>query len=122
MISGSGQFQDIASEKDHYEAQLSCSSDKLIVIHTPQVQMGVRQPVIEIPQTVENDPVDQAVDEEQQVPQEDHEATLRRSTRVKRFAIPNDYVVYLQESDYNIGVANDPKSLSQAMSSKRSNL
>jgi len=49
LISWSCQFQDIASEKDHYEALPSISSNRLIVIHTPQVQMGVRQPMIEIP-------------------------------------------------------------------------
>ena len=76
LISGRGQFQDIASKKDHYEAQPSCSNDRLIFIHTPQVQMSVKQPVIEIPQTVENDPANQVVDEEQQVSQEDHRATL----------------------------------------------
>jgi len=34
LISGSDQFQDIAFEKDHYEAQPSSYSDILIVIHT----------------------------------------------------------------------------------------
>ena len=84
--------------------------------------MGVRKPVIEIPQTIENDPIDHVADKEQKVPQEDHEAALRRSTRVKRSTIPSDYVVYLQESNYNIGVANDLESFSQVMSSKESNL
>ena len=50
------------------------------------------------------------------------EVTLKRSTRVKRTSIPSDYVVYLQESDYNIGAANDLETFSQAMSSKESNL
>ena len=50
------------------------------------------------------------------------EVTLRKSTRVKRSAIPSDYVVYLQDSYYNIGAANDPETFSQAMSSKESNL
>ena len=49
---------------------------------------------------------------------EDIGATLRRSTRTKRSTIPSDYVVYLQEYDYNIGVENDTKSFSQAMSCK----
>ena len=78
--------------------------------------MGVRQPVIEVPQAVESDYVDQVVCEEQhddieqtgeepveQVPQQDDQTTLKRSTRVKKTTIPSDYVVYLQESDYNIG-------------------
>ena len=32
------------------------------------------------------------------------------------------YIVYLQESGYNIGVENDPKTFSQAMSCKDANL
>nr|CAN81603.1 hypothetical protein VITISV_031789 [Vitis vinifera] len=53
---------------------------------------------------------------------EDIGATLRRSTRTKRSVVLSDYVVYLQESDYNIGAENDPKSFSQAMSCKESEL
>ena len=92
--------------------------------------------MIENPQIIGNNHTNQVIDEEyqdnveqptkqpveQQVPQESDEVTLRRSTRVKRSAIPSDYVVYLQESDYNIGTANDPETFSQAMSSKESNL
>jgi len=136
LISGSDQFKDINFEKDHYEAEPSTSSDRLIVIHTPQVQRGARQPVTEIPQTVENDHVDQVINEEhqenveqpviepveQQDPQEDNEITLRRSTRVRKSAIPDEFIVYLQESDYNIEADNDPETFSQAMSSKESNL
>ena len=32
--------------------------------------------------------------------------------------IPSDYIVYLQESDYNIGSENDPETVDQAMSCK----
>ena len=67
MISGSGQFQDIDSKKDHYEAQPFGLNDRLVVIHNPQVQMRVKQPMIEIPQTVENDLVDQVADKEPQM-------------------------------------------------------
>ena len=49
------------------------------------------------------------------------EATLRRSTRVRKSSIPNDYIVYLQELDYNIRAENDPEKFSQAMSSRESN-
>ncbi|CAL9133113.1 unnamed protein product, partial [Musa textilis] len=57
-----------------------------------------------------------------QVPQGNIGTTLRRSTRNKRSAIPSDYVVYLQESDYNIRAKNDPETFSQAMSCKESDL
>ena len=41
---------------------------------------------------------------------------------MRKPAIPSDYVVYLQELDYDIGVENDPKTFSQAISCKESNL
>ena len=41
---------------------------------------------------------------------------------MRKLAIPSDYVVYLQELDYDIGAKNDPKTFSQAISCKESNL
>jgi hypothetical protein len=102
-----------------------------IVYSTPQVQTGVEQPIIEVPQAADDIPVDQVVQElprtfEQQVEphtsQEYDGTTLRRSTRPKKSAIPDNYVVYLQESDYNIGAENNPESFSQAMNCKESEL
>ncbi|KAJ9709816.1 hypothetical protein PVL29_001334 [Vitis rotundifolia] len=138
LVSGSDQVRNIVSDIDHTESQPSTSSDRLFIVHnTPQVQTGVErtidevQPVIEVPQVVDNIPVDQVDQElpntsEQQVEphtsSEDIGATLRRSARTKRSAIPSDYVVYLQECDYNIGAENDPESFSQAMSCKESEL
>ena len=62
LISGKYRFQDIASKKDHIDARPSTSSDRLIVIHNaPQVQTGDRQPIIEVPQTADDNPVDQVV-------------------------------------------------------------
>ena len=46
--------------------------------------------------------------------------TLRRSQREKRSAIPNDYVIYLQESDFDLGIDKDPVSFSQAIESPES--
>uniref|UniRef100_A0A2N9J7I7 Integrase catalytic domain-containing protein n=1 Tax=Fagus sylvatica TaxID=28930 RepID=A0A2N9J7I7_FAGSY len=132
LISGSDQTRNIVSEKDHSESQTSTSSDRLVVVYsTPQVQTGVEQPIIEVPQAADDIPVDQVVQElprtfEQRVEphtsQEYDGTTLRRSIRPKRSAIPDDYVVYLQESDYNIGAKNDPEFFSQAMSCKESEL
>ncbi|RVW60687.1 Retrovirus-related Pol polyprotein from transposon TNT 1-94 [Vitis vinifera] len=138
LVSGSDQFRNIVSDIDHTESQPSTSSDRLFIVqNTPQVQTGIErtidevQLVIEVPQVVDNIPVDQVDQElpntsEQQVEphtsSEDISATLRRSARTKRSAIPSNYVVYLQESDYNIGAENDPESFSQAMSCKESEL
>ncbi|RVW30282.1 Retrovirus-related Pol polyprotein from transposon TNT 1-94 [Vitis vinifera] len=101
------QFRNIVSDIDHTESQPSTSSDRLFIVHnTPQVQTGVErtidevQPVIEVPQVVDNIPVDQVDQElpntsEQQVEphtsSEDIGTTLRRSARTKRSAIPSDY-------------------------------
>ena len=64
LIIGSDQFQDIVYENDHYEDQHSGSSDRLIVIHTPQVQPSVRQPFPEVPHIANIDPVNQVANEE----------------------------------------------------------
>ena len=60
LISESDWFQDIVFERDHIDAPPFTSSDRLIVIHnTPQVQTGDGQPIIEVPQTTDDNPVDQ---------------------------------------------------------------
>jgi len=38
LISGSDQLRDLGSEIDYRESQPSTSSERLVVIHTPQVQ------------------------------------------------------------------------------------
>ncbi|KAL4351255.1 hypothetical protein GQ457_06G019360 [Hibiscus cannabinus] len=112
--------------------QPSTSSERLVIIYnTPQAQTGVEQPINEVPQPAENTPVDQIVHEnpeiieqpvEQHDPQENVGSTLRRSTRERNSAISSDNVVYLQESDYNVGAENDLESFSQAMSCNESKL
>ncbi|KAL0410471.1 UNVERIFIED_CONTAM: Retrovirus-related Pol polyprotein from transposon TNT 1-94 [Sesamum latifolium] len=52
----------------------------------------------------------------------DENVEVRKSSRVKKFTISSDYIVYLQESDFDIGPENDPTSFSQAMISENSNL
>ncbi|RVW62453.1 Retrovirus-related Pol polyprotein from transposon TNT 1-94 [Vitis vinifera] len=84
------------------------NASRLFIVHnTPQVQTGVErtidevQPVIEVPQVVDNIPVDQ-VDQE----------------------LPNtsDNKLNLNTSSEDIGTENDPESFSQAMSCKESEL
>jgi len=121
----------LGSEIDHIESQPSTSSERLIVIHTPQVQRDDEQQMTSIPQPVANNPVDQVDyqipenDEqpvEQHDPQENVDVALKRSTRVRKSVIPSDYIVYFQESDYNIRVENDLETFDLSMSYKESNL
>ena len=65
----------------------------------------VSDPVIQEPQQVV-----------QTAPQSLDQSDLRRSSRVRKSAIPSDYVVYLQETDYMSGINQDPISFSEAMS------
>ena len=58
LISGSDQSQNLVSVRD----QSSTSSDRFVVINnTPQVQLGVEQPIIENPQVIDNLLVDEVV-------------------------------------------------------------
>ena len=64
LISGSDQTRNIVSEKDHSESQPSTSSDRLVIVNsTCQVQTGVEQPIVEVPQAADDIPVDQIVQE-----------------------------------------------------------
>ena len=130
LISGRDLSQNICLEKDHSDTQLTTSENQVIVIHNvPQDQSNIMTPVVDIQQTendnmeipqMTDDLVDQVVRED--IEQHPSDTTLRRSTRVKRSAISSDYMVYLQESDYNIGAENDPETFAQAMSCEKSRL
>ncbi|KAL6336180.1 hypothetical protein AAG906_011062 [Vitis piasezkii] len=50
------------------------------------------------------------------------EVSLRRSQREKRPDISNDYEVYLNECDYDVGLESDPTSYDQAINSENSTL
>jgi hypothetical protein len=50
------------------------------------------------------------------------EVELRKSYRIRRSTILSDHVVYLPESDVNIGHKDDPKLFSHGMSGDKSAL
>ena len=52
-----------------------------------------------------------------QMVEEPQGVVLRRSQRERRFVILDEYVVYLQESDFDIGSSKDLISFSQALES-----
>jgi hypothetical protein len=84
----------------------------------------VNEPIVneppEIEENLEQDYVD--IDEEPTPPQEPQEAMhLRRSIRERKSAISNDYIVFLQENEFNIGMMEDDSvTLRQALESVNS--
>jgi transposase InsO family protein len=74
------------------------------------------------PQSISEQPTheEQVQNEPTQPPPNEGEVGLRRSSRISRPAIPSDYVVYLQEYDFDVGPKDDPKLFSQAMSGDNS--
>jgi hypothetical protein len=65
---------------------------------------------------------EQVQNELTQPPSNAEEVGLRRSSRIIRLAIPSDYVVYFQESNFDVGLKDDSNSFSQAMSGEHSTL
>ena len=67
LVSGNGRFQDNLSKKDHHQSQAPSLSHRLTVIHTHEVESGIRQPIIEEPRT--SKPMDLIVEEHKNVEQ-----------------------------------------------------
>jgi len=70
-----------------------------------------------------NDQEEQISDPEvnnEPIVEQPQEIILRRSQREKRSAISNDYVVYLQESENDLSIDNDPVSFLETMNSDNS--
>jgi hypothetical protein len=90
----------------------------------PEPTSVVNEPIVneppEIEENLEQDNVN--IDEEPIPPQEPQETVpLRRSTRERRSAISNDYIVFLQENKFNIGMMEDDSvTLRQALESVNS--
>ena len=61
LVSGSGQFHDTLSERDHYQGPDPGLSHRLTVIRTHEVETGIRKPTIEVSHTSE--PIDHVVEE-----------------------------------------------------------
>jgi Reverse transcriptase (RNA-dependent DNA polymerase) len=90
----------------------------------PEPTFVVNEPTVNEPSEIEENPEQDNVDvdEEPIPPQELQEAVpLRRSTRERRSAISNDYIVFLQENEFNIGMMEDDSvTLRQALESVNS--
>ena len=68
---------------------------------------------------VVNEEEDDNVQVDEQV-QPQQEVVLKRSTRVRRYAIPDDYIVYALEHESDLSMDNDPVSFKEAVESNNS--
>ncbi|RVW97032.1 Retrovirus-related Pol polyprotein from transposon TNT 1-94 [Vitis vinifera] len=88
-------------------------------IQNVQLITGIQDtPEIPPAQVMEPIQVHQEVTQQPQEPQV--QVPLRRSTREKRSTISDDYVVYLQEHEFDMGLEDDPISVSQVKQSSDS--
>ncbi|KAK0586777.1 hypothetical protein LWI29_012109 [Acer saccharum] len=89
------------SQSDQDDEPLPILNESLPVIYEPE-------PVMDKPQS--------AVDE----PQPIVDVPLQRSQRVRISAIPDDYIVYLQKHDFDLGVDDDSRTYGQDVQSSQS--
>jgi hypothetical protein len=102
--SGSIDPQNVEIKEVRVQVPLTRASTSTIVVpcaqtHNDQVQQQVNDP------ESDNEPI---VEQPQEI-------VLRRSQRERRSAISDDYVVYLQELENDLGIENDPVSFSEAI-------
>ncbi|RYE20332.1 MAG: transposase, partial [Sphingobacteriaceae bacterium] len=113
-VSGSLEPRNVEIQEVRVQVPLPLPSSQVVVpVHVDhdndlqEQQINDQAPFNDV---VPNEPI---IDEPQEV-------ALRRSVRERRSAISDDYVVYLQESEYDLGIDNDPVSFSQAIESENS--
>ena len=113
------QTEEFAFEEERPGNPTSSTSLDIVI---PSLYEHHDEPVIDEPQPVIFEP-EPVIDEPQLVvdePQPIVHVPLRRSQRVRRSAIPDDYVVYLQEHDFDLGEDDDPWTYDQAVQSSQS--
>lgn len=114
-VSGSFEPRNVEIQEVRVQVSLSSTSSNVVV---PQiVERHYNLPEQQINDQTRH--IEVATDEP--ALNEPQEITLRRSQRQRRPAISDDYVIYLQESEFDLGIAdNDPVSFSQAIGSANS--
>jgi hypothetical protein len=118
QISGSTKPQNIVFEESQTLSTMH-SSDEWQMIPPPIIYNDLieDEPTINVPSVTEPVVSENVAQPPLAVGQE---ATLRRSSRIRKPSIPSDYIVYLQESEFDIGEYDDPITFSKAMNNMNS--
>ena len=119
VISRSSEPWDLVFEENrNIEPTLESSSGVIISPDSHQDSTIQKAPVVNEPHH-EDIPIDPVIQHPQQ---KNVDITLIRSTRERRLAISSDYIVYLQESNFDISAKDNPIMFSQAMGGSKSTL
>jgi hypothetical protein len=111
-ISESDNPQNVAIQEVRVKVSLPITSKEFVVPTIVQSFDNVKQVIDQSLhyEIITNEPI---LEESQGI-------ALRRSQRERRSAISDDYIVYLRESDFDIGTSKDPISFLQAIESNDS--
>ena len=94
-------------------------NDVVVSVHNDHTDHNVKvndpKPVVE-PHDAPESEIIELLEADNAAPAE----ALRRSTRERKSALPEDYIVYLQEADFDIGEVSDPVTFNQAINSDQS--
>jgi hypothetical protein len=118
QISGSTKLQNIVFEESQTPSTVH-SSDEWLMIPPPIIYNDLIEdgPTINMPFVTEPVVSENVAQPPLAVGQE---AILRWSSMIRKPSILTDYIVYLQESDFDIGEYDDPITFSQAMNNMKS--
>ena len=109
-ISGSDNLRNVDIQEVRVQAPMPITLNKIVVSIVFEQPNNIQQQINELSLHTNMVTNEQMVEKPQGV-------ALRRSQRERRSAISDEYVVYLQESNFDIGSITDPISLSQALKS-----
>ena len=85
-----------------------------IIIPIPVASAPIVGPMVDQhPVAIQDEPIEQVAQETPDVVVED--APLKRLERVRRSTISDDYIIYLQEHEYDIGDTSDPTTYKEAI-------
>ena len=115
---GNAKFIENGETSGSKEQRDVCIKEIRVEVLLPLTFKPIDPNVVELHQSEEQqlaDQTDHEVIHDTPIVDEPQVTSLRRSQRERKSTIPNDYVVYLQESELDIGIDNDPVSFSQAI-------
>lgn len=115
--------QEVTFEEIPEHATLPSFEGRMVVLRQNRLQDRVMTPIQEqcIPiNEVQSEVIPYLQSEQIESSPNDEVMALRRSSRIRKSPILDDYIVYLIESNFDVGLPKNPITFSQAMSGDKS--